>query len=814
MALFSRDKRPVKRDPGKPAPDPRIYGRHYRGPSPWVWGLIVAVIIGAGVYLAFAKRIPFTSEGFQLNAQFENATTLRETSPVRIAGVNVGKVTKVEREGDAVQVTFSVDEAGQPIHSDATVEIRPRLFLEGNFFLDLDPGSPSAPALDDGGDIPVTQTATAVQIDEVLSALQAPTRKNLQRALSGFGTALTYEPTAADDVGQDPDVAGETGAEALNQSLRYGGPAGRDTAIVNEALLGESGHDLSGLIRAQRVLFGRLEGHETELQGLITNFNVFAGRARGRVGQPERDDRRARADGRGGAPVAGGALRRAAAVPGAGDRAHPEHRGAAGDDRRGQPVAGAGAAAAAQVRARRPRPAAAQVDPAAGRDHGRLEGAVHVQRGLRPLRHLEPGSDRRHRHRRQRWRLSVRPGRRRRPGGRDQLPGVPLHPGQPGRHRPGLRRQRHLPAGQHRRRLGALEHGLSAGRLPQRLDLRQHAGERHSAPARPSPRPCRRTAPTSPATPTRCPTSTAPAAPACPATSVPRPPRRCHETRDPRTPDRLHRDRGPAGGGAGGDRLHPLPAAAAVPVLGADPRRRPVRGQGRALDRAGGHPGPGPDREHRRGQGGRHLRGRARRRQGGGDDAGRGGVRAAGPLRLDRAAAAAHRAPGHDARDRDRHRRAARRGLDDPALADRAQRAARPDPRHARRRHPRLPAAAAPGRRRRPRRQGQEALGDLQALRAALARPGADRRGARGAPRQHPPRDHHLQAGQRGARRQRHPALGVRRLLERRPRPRSPTRRQRSASRSRSCRARSPRPARRSRAASSSPTSSARRRWP
>ena len=277
MALFSRDKRPVKRDPGKPAPDPRIYGRHYRGPSPWVWGLIVAVIIGAGVYLAFAKRIPFTSEGFQLNAQFENATTLRETSPVRIAGVNVGKVTKVEREGDAVQVTFSVDEAGQPIHSDATVEIRPRLFLEGNFFLDLDPGSPSAPALDDGGDIPVTQTATAVQIDEVLSALQAPTRKNLQRALSGFGTALTYEPTAADDVGQDPDVAGETGAEALNQSLRYGGPAGRDTAIVNEALLGESGHDLSGLIRAQRVLFGRLEGHETELQGLITNFNVFAG---------------------------------------------------------------------------------------------------------------------------------------------------------------------------------------------------------------------------------------------------------------------------------------------------------------------------------------------------------------------------------------------------------------------------------------------------------------------------------------------------------------------------------------------------------
>ena len=284
-----------------------------------------------------------------------------------------------------------------------------------------------------------------------------------------------------------PTSPGETGAEALNESLRYGGPAGRDTAIVNEALLGESRHDLSGLIRAQRVLFGRARGPRDRAPGPDHELQRLRRGARGRVGQPERDDRRARADGRGGAPVAGGALRRAAAAPGAGDRAHPEHPGAAGDDRRGQPVAGAGAAAAAQVRARRPRPAAAQVDPAAGRDHGRLEGAVHVQRGLRPLRHLEPGPDRRHRHRRQRWRLSVRPGRPRRPGGRDQLPGVPLHPGQPGRHRPGLRRQRHLPARQHRRRLGALEHGLSAGRLPQRLDLRQHAGERHSAPARPSP---------------------------------------------------------------------------------------------------------------------------------------------------------------------------------------------------------------------------------------------------------------------------------------------------------------------------------------
>ena len=277
MALLRRKSRRRHRDPSAPAPDPRIYGRHSTGPSPWVVGLFVTVLIAIGVYLAFAKKIPFTSEGFQLHATFENATTLRATSPVRIAGVNVGKVTDVQRDGDVANVTFSVEDQGQPIHEDASVDIRPRLFLEGNFFLDLDPGSPSSPELADGDTIPVTQTATAVQIDEVLAALQAPARKGLERALSGFGTALNYQPSAAADVGQDPDVQGKTGGEALQQALRYGGPAGRDTAIVNEALLGQGPHDLSGLIAAQRQVFGKLEGHETQLKDLITNFNVFTG---------------------------------------------------------------------------------------------------------------------------------------------------------------------------------------------------------------------------------------------------------------------------------------------------------------------------------------------------------------------------------------------------------------------------------------------------------------------------------------------------------------------------------------------------------
>ena len=100
---------------------------------------------------------------------------------MRIAGVNVGKVTEVELapDGEAANVTFTIDEEGLPLHDDARITIRPRLFLEGNFFVDLKPGTPDSPQLDSGDTIAITQTSTPVQLDQVLTALQSDSREDL-----------------------------------------------------------------------------------------------------------------------------------------------------------------------------------------------------------------------------------------------------------------------------------------------------------------------------------------------------------------------------------------------------------------------------------------------------------------------------------------------------------------------------------------------------------------------------------------------------------------------------------------------------------
>jgi phospholipid/cholesterol/gamma-HCH transport system substrate-binding protein len=263
--------------------DERIY-RKGHPPHRIRNAVILLLIVVIGTYFAVAKSIPFSQE-YELRAVFENAANIRKDSPVRIAGVNVGEVKSVRSLSDsddpdlqnAAEVTFSVKEDGRPIHTDAQVEIRPRIFLEGNFFLDVKPGSPSAPELDDDGTIPITQTATAVQLDQILTTLQAPDRENLQKLLQGYGTALNHQPTAAEDKGQDPDVQGESAAKAISDSFQYGESAGRDSAIVSEALLGENPGDLSGLISAQSRIFGALLNREAQLQDLITNFNVTAG---------------------------------------------------------------------------------------------------------------------------------------------------------------------------------------------------------------------------------------------------------------------------------------------------------------------------------------------------------------------------------------------------------------------------------------------------------------------------------------------------------------------------------------------------------
>ncbi len=242
-------------------------------------GLIALVVLVVATFLAVSKDIPFTRP-FELKAAFENAPPIQRGQAVRIAGVDVGKVSKVESAGadsGAVLVTMKLDDDALPIHEDATVKVRPRIFFEGNLFMDLRPGTPSAPEADDGFTVPAAQTAAPVQIDQVLGTLTTSTREDLQKLLIGYGNALNGEPEPGEDDDQDPEVQGETAAESLNDSLEFSADSLRGGAVVNRALLGTDLHDLSKLVKAQQKIFSALGSRENQLKDLISNFNITMG---------------------------------------------------------------------------------------------------------------------------------------------------------------------------------------------------------------------------------------------------------------------------------------------------------------------------------------------------------------------------------------------------------------------------------------------------------------------------------------------------------------------------------------------------------
>jgi phospholipid/cholesterol/gamma-HCH transport system substrate-binding protein len=242
-------------------------------------GLIGILLILGLAYLGSTKDIPFTRP-FELQAVFQNAPPIQNNSAVRIAGVEVGKVAKVEPLGGdspGVRVTMKLKDDALPIHKDAQVEIRERIFLEGNLFFNIKPGTPDSPDLDDGDTIPVTQTSAPVQLDQVLGTLQTNTRKDLRNLLVGYGEALNGQPEPGEDADQDPDTKGETGGQSLNDSLQYAPEALKNSAIVNEATLGTDLHDISKLIAGNQKVTAALSSREGSLKDLITNFNITTG---------------------------------------------------------------------------------------------------------------------------------------------------------------------------------------------------------------------------------------------------------------------------------------------------------------------------------------------------------------------------------------------------------------------------------------------------------------------------------------------------------------------------------------------------------
>lgn len=252
-----------------------LHGGREHGMSRRRAGIIGIVVISVLVYFAFTKDIPFT-HGHRINAYFTNAANIQPKSPVRIAGVNVGKVAKVERgEGDKkhqTKLVLDLNKEALPVHENASAKIRFRIFLEGNAFVDLNPGTPNSPELESGDTIPAAQTGGPVQLDQLLAAVNSDSRKGLASIFTEIGTALNTKGTAEENATQEPDVRDLTGAQALNKAFRYGPDGFRGGAKLFDALIGYGTDDQLTILRGFRDFNSAINDREAQLVPLIRDF--------------------------------------------------------------------------------------------------------------------------------------------------------------------------------------------------------------------------------------------------------------------------------------------------------------------------------------------------------------------------------------------------------------------------------------------------------------------------------------------------------------------------------------------------------------
>ncbi len=179
-------------------------------------GLGLIVLIALAVVLGVLKPNPF-KEKYSYWAVFDTAQGLGAIDrDVRIAGVKVGEIGDVKRTGDNVRVELELTQ-DYPLHTDATADMRPHTLFEGSNFVDLSPGSPGAPKLEDGATIPLAQTTNYVTLDRALRVLRPEIRGNL-RSLAEVGSrslqgrAIERHPVDAQEPAGDERVARPGGA--------------------------------------------------------------------------------------------------------------------------------------------------------------------------------------------------------------------------------------------------------------------------------------------------------------------------------------------------------------------------------------------------------------------------------------------------------------------------------------------------------------------------------------------------------------------------------------------------------------------------
>ncbi len=143
--------------------------------------LLLLMVIGttAGFYILLQQRLPNPFQSFySVNAAFSTASAVVPGlgEPVNVAGVHVGEITGASLTNGLAVIHMEVDPGKMPhLYQGAHADLVANTPLK-DMQVNITPGDPKRGRLKEGATIPVGQTTTPIDSDELLSALDGDTR--------------------------------------------------------------------------------------------------------------------------------------------------------------------------------------------------------------------------------------------------------------------------------------------------------------------------------------------------------------------------------------------------------------------------------------------------------------------------------------------------------------------------------------------------------------------------------------------------------------------------------------------------------------
>jgi phospholipid/cholesterol/gamma-HCH transport system substrate-binding protein len=251
----------------------------FRERDPRPIGAIGLAVLAILVLLAFnVQKLPFINGGKTYHAAFAEAGGIAVGDPVKIAGVDVGKVTGVDLENAHVMVTFTVRGSSR-LGTDTAAAVKLQTLL-GKKYLAVTPAGPGH--LSSSREIPLSRTTPSYDVIDAFSDLTTTTEQidSKQLATSLETLATTFKDSPADV------KASLDGLSRLSQTISSRDDELRQLLARASAVSGtvaSRNSQVASLVQNGDLLLQELDDRRTAIHTLFLNTSRLAEQLTGLV---------------------------------------------------------------------------------------------------------------------------------------------------------------------------------------------------------------------------------------------------------------------------------------------------------------------------------------------------------------------------------------------------------------------------------------------------------------------------------------------------------------------------------------------------